>query len=282
MTAFRAPRAASLDLRLLRALPFATVCVLVSALGHALAGGGPVPLPTLLVGLVLVLLAGTALAGRERSLPAIASALAVGELGLHALFHLCAGASGMAGMSGMPGMSGMTGMAGMSGMPGMSGTGGGTPSALLQLAARLLCGPGPDGSLALPPGTTASQIVSQAGIDPHLYLASISTAPAAHGVGAFCAMLGLSPLMVLGHLLAALVAGWWLRGGEAAVWRLLGLALAPLGQLLRMALALLAGLTTTGALRPVRRWSADAWRLPAHALLRHQLVRRGPPRALLA
>ncbi|MEY9938072.1 hypothetical protein [Streptacidiphilus sp. MAP5-3] len=269
MTAFRAPRAASLDLRLLRALPFATVCVLVSALGHALGGGGSVPLPTLLVGLVLVLLASTALAGRERGLPAIASALAVGELGLHALFHLCAGASGMSGMTGM------------AGMPGMSGAGGGTPSALLQLAARLLCGPGPDGTLALPPGTTASQIVSQAGFDPHLYLASLPTAPAAHGVGAVCAMLGLTPLMVLGHLLAALVAGWWLRGGEAAVWRLLGLALAPLGQLLRLALALLAGLTTIGV-PPARRWAVDDWRLPAHALLRHQLVRRGPPRALLA
>ncbi|MEZ0064256.1 hypothetical protein ABIA32_000234 [Streptacidiphilus sp. MAP12-20] len=277
MTAPSATGAASLDLRLLRALPFATVCVLVSALGHALAGGGTVPLPTLLIGLVVVLLAATALAGRERGLPAIAAGLAVGELGLHALFHLCRSSMGAMAAS----MSGS-----MPGMAGMSGAGGASASVdpLAQLAAKLLCGPSQAGGLYLPPGTTAGEIVSRAGLDPHLYLASLPsslTTLSAHG--GVWALLGLSPMMLLGHLLAALVAGWWLRRGEAALFRLLALAFAPLGKLgllFRLLLALVA--LPGGGVRPAPGWTAEAWRLPGRALLRHQLVRRGPPRALLA
>ncbi|WP_037601749.1 hypothetical protein [Streptacidiphilus rugosus] len=268
MTAPSAARAASLDLRLLRALPFATVCVLVSALGHTLGGGGTVPLPTLLIGLVLVLVAATALAGRERGLPAIAAGLAVGELALHALFHL--GRSGMDAMSAsMPGMSGMSGMGGASA----------AADPLTQLAAKLICGPAGAGDLYLPPGTTAAQIVSRAGIDPHLYLASLpSSLTVSHG-GAW-AVLGLSPLMLLGHLLAALVAGWWLRRGEQALFRLLALAFAPLRTLFRLLLALVALPGDASGSAPRRR--AQDWRLPGRALLRHQLVRRGPPRALPA
>jgi hypothetical protein len=270
MTFASAPRVANLDLRLLRALPFATVCVLVSALGHALAGGGPVPLSTLLVGLLLVLLTATALAGRERRLPAIAGGLALGEFGLHVLFHLAQGGS--------PAMAGMSAMPGMRGMGAASATG---PDPLTQLAARLICGPGPADGLVLPPGTTARQIVSQAGLDPHRYLASL---PAAHagatGTGGAWALLGLTPLMLVGHLLAALVAAWWLRRGEAALFQLLGLTLEPLRQLLRL-LGSLGGLPVP-AVRPVPRWAAESWRLPSRTRLRHQLVRRGPPRLLLA
>ena len=248
--------ATSWDLRVLRALPFATVCVLVSAVGHACAGGGPVPLPTLLVGLLLVTLPAAALAGRERGLPAIASGLAVGELGLHALFHLTAHAGGAGAMAGMPAM------------------GDGTSDPIARLAASLLCGP-------LPQGKTAWQIVADAGLDPHLYLASLP----AHTATTPWTLLALTPAMLVGHLLAALVAGWWLRRGEAALFRLLALAVEPLRALVRQLVGLLAtvlaGAVDTTGPRFARR--ADSpWRLPGILHLRHHLVRRGPPYALPA
>ncbi|WP_042383158.1 hypothetical protein [Streptacidiphilus melanogenes] len=245
--------ATSLDLRVLRALPFATVCVLVSALGHVWAGGGPVPLPTLLVGLVLVALPAAALAGRERGLPAIASGLVVGELGLHTLFHLTAREGG-----------------GMAGMPSMAG--GSDPIA--RLAASLLCGP-------LPQGKTAWQIVADAGLDPHLYAA----APTAAGATTPWTLLGLTPAMLVGHLLAALVAGWWLRRGEAALFRLLALAVEPLRALVRQLVGLLTTVLASAAHAAGLRFAHHAdepWRLPGSLHLRHQLVRRGPPRALPA
>ncbi|RAG86521.1 hypothetical protein DN069_06060 [Streptacidiphilus pinicola] len=248
--------ATSWDLRVLRALPFATVCVLVSALGHACAGGGPVPLPTLLVGLLLVTLPAAALAGRERGLGAIAGGLAVGELGLHVLFHLSAHQAGGS----------------MAGMPGMAA---GSSDPIARLAASLLCGP-------LPADKTAWQIVSDAGLDPHLYLASAPAHPA--GSTGLWMVLGLTPVMLAGHLLAALVAGWWLRRGEAAVFRLLTLAVAPLCTLVRRLVGLLAIVVATASepTGPRRARRADEpWRLPGALHLRHQLVRRGPPRALL-
>jgi hypothetical protein len=248
--------ATSWDLRVLRALPFAMVCVLVSAVGHACAGGGPVPLPTLLAGLLLVTLPAAALAGRERGLLAIATGLAVGELGLHALFHLTAHVGGTGAMAGMPAMAGST------------------SDPIARLAASLLCGP-------LPQGKTAWQIVADAGLDPHLYLASLP----AHTATTPWTLLGLRPEMLVGHLLAALVAGWWLRRGEAALFRLLALAVVPLRALVRHLVGLLAtvlaGPVDTAGPRVARR--ADSpWRLPGSLHLRHHLVRRGPPYALPA
>ncbi|WP_370149682.1 hypothetical protein [Streptacidiphilus sp. EB129] len=287
-------RAAALDLRVLRALPFATVCVVVSALGHCLGGGGSLPPLALLTGWLAVWALATALAGRERSLPAIAAGLAVGQLGLHLLFHLLAGSgmgamAGMTGGTGTAGAGGAAGMGAMAGMPGMAaGTGG---SALDQLAERLLCGPDGSPALPLPPGTSAAQIVSRAGIDPHLVLSTAPHLP----FWTHASLLGLTPLMLLCHLVAAVVAGWWLRRGEAAVWRLLRLTAqltetlaetwtAPLRTLLALAAALLRGLL--GALLPpgtIRRTGlADAPRRPRATPLRHQVTRRGPPAVLTA
>lgn len=248
--------ATSLDLRVMRALPFATVCVLVSALGHECAGGGPVGVPTLLVGLLLVALPAAALAGRERGLAAIAGGLAAGELGLHTLFHVTANSGGGA----------------MAGMPAMADHG---ADPITRLAASLLCGP-------LPAGKTAWQIVSDAGLDPHHYLASAPVhAPTSTSLWT---LLGLTPVMLVGHLLAALVAGWWLRCGEAALFRLLALAVEPLCALVRQLVGLLtaalaAATAEDAAPRPARR-ADEPWRLPGALHLRHQLVRRGPPRAL--
>ena len=266
--------AVALDLRALRALPFATVCVVVSGLGHSFGGGGTVPLSALLVGGLVVWIAATLLAGRERSLREIAAGLAVGQLGLHLYFHFCLGS-----------MAGMAGMAGMPGMSGSSGPGG----ALTALALRLICGPG--AGAALPPGTTAGEIVSRAGLDPRLTLTALPQA----GFWTHTAFLGLTPLMLLGHLAAAVVAGWWLRRGEAAGWRLARVTVqlaetlarthsAPLRTLLALAGALLRGLLGTRTDRTPAGTAGDAapWRLPRTALLRHQVVRRGPPALLPA
>jgi hypothetical protein len=83
--------------------------------------------------------------------------------------------------------------------------------------------------------------------------------------------------MLAAHVVAALVAAWWLRRGEAAVWslaRTLGLALiAPL--------VLLVSALVAAAWTPPRRAAALVTRTPARVgpgrLLRFDVARRGPP-----
>ncbi|GAA3056248.1 hypothetical protein GCM10020229_80030 [Kitasatospora albolonga] len=249
----RAPQAAPVaawDLRLARAVPFALVCTVIAAAGHTLVGSGEVALPALVLGFVLVCAVAAALGGRERSLGSIAGALGAGQLGLHLLFHsACGGFAGVA----------MTGMAGMH-------HGGLT---LPQVAGRLVCN-----ETGLPLAGDPAQLVRAAGLDPTAY--PLTTAAPDQG------FLGMTVPMLLGHLAAAVVAGWWLRRGEAALWRLLRLTAraaqecaAPLRTVLALVLALLLGpLPAPRALRAPR---AGDWRLPAAVSLRHSLLRRGPP-----
>ncbi|MFG2819461.1 hypothetical protein ACGFX4_08555 [Kitasatospora sp. NPDC048365] len=249
---------AAWDLRVLRAVPFALVCTLIAAVGHALVGGGEVAPRALVTGFLAVGVLAALLGGRERGLPVIAAALGLGQLGLHCLFH---------GLSG-----GMTSGAAMTGMH--------HPDALTQAAGRLLCddrvGNGPT---PVPPGTTAEQVVSAAGLDPQAFTA---TAAGTHASG----LLGMTPGMLLGHLAAALVAGWWLRRGEAALWRLVRLTAhtarqvaGPLRTVLALAAALLLGPLAEGRTPARRRTRAEDWRLPAAAALLCSPVRRGPPAA---
>ncbi|MFF2950957.1 hypothetical protein ACFVVU_06345 [Kitasatospora sp. NPDC057965] len=258
--------AAAWDLRLARAVPFALVCTLIAAAGHALAGGGDVALPALATGFAATLVLATAFGGRERSLGAIAGALAAGQFGLHCLFHSFAGhaASGAAG-------------------PHHGGPPGSGPLTLPQVAGRLVCNEGRPGTLAgLPGSPTAEQLVAGAGLDPHAY----ATVPWWQG-----GVLGMTPTMLAAHLAAALVAGWWLRRGEAALWRLVRIAAsaahartaAPLRTACALAAVLLRGLFGLPAgpvRRSTRRGGDDP--LPAGAVLRHSVVRRGPPLGALA
>ncbi|WP_406428982.1 hypothetical protein [Streptomyces sp. NBC_00147] len=75
------------------------------------------------------------------------------------------------------------------------------------------------------------------------------------------------------HLIAALIASWCLRRGEAALWALL-----------RRAAALVPGLAAWWCARPLPRCAspvgvyASRPRCVRHALLRHTVTRRGPPR----
>jgi hypothetical protein len=82
--------------------------------------------------------------------------------------------------------------------------------------------------------------------------------------------------MWLAHLAAALVAAWWLRRGEAAVWslaRTLGLALVM--PLVLLVAGLVAWVPTRRAVGvPV---AGAPERLGVGRFLRFELARRGPP-----
>ncbi|MEV6973470.1 hypothetical protein [Kitasatospora sp. NPDC093806] len=250
--------AAAWDLRLARALPFALVCTLIAAAGHAVAGGGNVALPALGAGFAAVLLLAVALGGRERSLGAIAGALGAGQFGLHLLFHSFGGHAAAGAHHGGPLGSG--------------------PLTLPQVAGRLICNEARPGTLiGLSGNPTAEQLVAGAGLDPQAYPA----APWWQGD-----VLGMTPAMFAGHLAAALLAGWWLRRGEAALWRLVRIAVsaaeshwaAPLRTACALAAVLLRGLFGVSG-GPVRRAGGRGGDdpLPAGAALRHSVVRRGPP-----
>ncbi|MFF3263768.1 hypothetical protein ACFYWO_31910 [Streptomyces sp. NPDC002932] len=258
---------AGAGLRLLRAAVFAAVCVALSAAGHAMAACAAVPGWTLLAGFLGILAVAVALAGRERSLPSIAAALAAGQIALHTLFGV--------------------------------GTHAATPQpaagddSLIRFAASLVCGAGPDRLNA----SDAHRIVTTAGIDPASVTAQahqhMAAAPS-DGMAGAAGLAGMFPNlpMLLGHLLAALATGWLLRRGEIALFRLArlsahgaqqvaaGARLRALRAALVLVSALRAGLPDGPATGPrTLRTAVDA---PAPATgdpLQHMVIRRGPPPA---
>ncbi|WOX23338.1 hypothetical protein [Streptomyces solicathayae] len=260
--------------RFLRAAVFTAVCVVLSALGHALAACEGIALWTIAAGLVGVFVLILPFAGRERSLPAVVGALAVGQLSLHTLFGV-----------------GQI-------LQQRLAVGPEADAALIRVAARLVCGAG--AAAALTPAD-AARIVTAAGIDPARVTAGGVAAPVHHGSGAtggagaqFGAELVPNLPMLLGHLLAALATGWLLRRGDLALGRLVrlsaegatGLAEAAFVRALRAALTLvrsllagLPGLPATGPRRPART-AGDSSPPPAAEALQHSVIRRGPPAGL--
>ena len=269
----------------MRAAVFTAVCVTLSAAGHSLTGGHSMPLWSLGLGFLLVFAVAAPLAGRERTLPGIAALLAAGQIVLHTLFAC--------------------------GRPNVP-----TPAPhraeLRELAASLLCGEQAGARLT---DARARQVVEDAGLAHRI--------PAGHGAGhgpghgghgahaahtahsAHDAAAG-SPLeclrsaadaalslldgpMLLGHVLAALVLGWFLHRGEAALWRLVRLSArsastavhhvrAAFGAALAYVRALLRGLLPVWPPRgAVRRTREDG--TARSVLLQHSVSRRGPPRA---
>ncbi|WP_329133991.1 hypothetical protein OG552_17560 [Streptomyces sp. NBC_01476] len=280
---------AGAGMRLLRAAVFTAVCVVLAAAGHSIASGRTVPGWSLVLGWLAVFAVVAPLAGRERSLPGIAALLAAGQIVLHTVFsagQMCAGAASA-----------------MATGPGSSDRG------LMAVAARLVCD---NAGLRLTP-SSARQVVLDAGLDPatvgaHLHMPGMDMtgAQAAHlagasgipGAGPFttaASMASMSSMcslpMLLGHLLAAVVAGWLLRRGEAALWQLIRLsvrgaatlsALSPAA--LRRAYALLSALAA-GVPYARRRTRRAAWEAGARhrtVWLRHCVARRGPPAVVLA
>ncbi|MFI5984177.1 hypothetical protein ACIBEA_25230 [Streptomyces sp. NPDC051555] len=263
MTAPHTMRAGA-GLRILRAAVFTAVCVVLSAVGHALASCATVPWWTLCAGFLAVFTVASLLAGRRRTLPGLAAALAVGQLGLHTLFGLGQHGAATAGASAQAA----------------------SDTSLAALAARLVCG---GNSVPLSP-SDARQVLESAGLNPaalavpahdaHAHMAQAVTAPST----------GLLSLpMLLGHLVAALVAGWLLSRGDAALFRLVELSrlAAPAAPIraLRTALALVrilgAGLPGTPGRTPRSpRSTPDRAVAPGRTALHHTVIRRGPPAAL--
>jgi len=264
----------------MRAAVFTAVCVVLSAAGHAFAAGTPVPAWTLVAGFLGVLAVAAALAGRERSLPSIAGALAGGQVALHVLFAYGSHGSAQAVAASAPRGSG--------------------ENPLIRFAAGLVCGGGPGQIDA----ADAHRIVTTAGIDPstlsqghgHLASAGAATAAAPDGgpglASAYASVTALLPAlpMFLAHLLAALAAGWLLRRGEAALFRLARLSAHGAQELaagarlrsLRAALALVralrAGAREQLVCGPRALRTADDDPVPATGdPLQHLVVRRGPP-----
>ncbi|MEU1294307.1 hypothetical protein ABZ439_17970 [Streptomyces sp. NPDC005840] len=264
------------DLRILRAAVFAAVCVVLAAAGHTLAACATVPPWTLLAGFLGVFLVTVPLAGHARSLPAVAALLAVGQTSLHVLFGLGQHTAGSGAMAGMPGMA-----APSAGSPAADTT-------LVSQAARLVCG----GAAAPLSPAQARRILTDARLDPDAFTAGHHTADALSPTTSGAAALLPSLPMLLGHVLAAIAAGWLLRRGDLALLRIVALsavsahavAEAALVRSLRAALtlvrALCAGLVAppgTGPRPP--RADTDAPRAPRTAALQHTVVRRGPPAA---
>jgi len=235
---------AGADMRLLRAAVFTAVCVVLSAAGHMGASGHGVPLWTLAVAWLAVFAVVAPLAGRERSLPGIAVGLGLGQVALHLLFSFgdsCAERSATRPADG-----------------------------IAAIAGRLVCH---GGAARLTP-ESAERIVRGAGIDP-AHAATAATMPMGGTVKAAMAPCSLS--MVLGHAAAALIAGWLLRRGEAALWRLVELSAGVLRYAFAFVRVLVPALLEEpgGALR--RRRFVTALGRPKTVWLRHSLARRGPP-----
>jgi hypothetical protein len=84
------------------------------------------------------------------------------------------------------------------------------------------------------------------------------------------------------HIVAALVAAWWLRRGEAAVWSLAGtLGLALITPLVLLVAALVPW-TPPGADAAGSAAATAAARIGPGRLLRFDLARRGPPAGVAA
>lgn len=87
-----------------------------------------------------------------------------------------------------------------------------------------------------------------------------------HGQG-----LGESLGMLIAHLTATLITGWWLARGEAALWALLQAAGERLGALFCLLLPAALPLAPPATAFP------PVMVIPAARLLRHTVSRRGPP-----
>lgn len=256
-------------LRVLRAAVFAAVCVVLAAAGHEVASCATIPLWTLGAGFLCVFAVTAPLAGRERSLPGIAAVLAAGQTVLHTLF-------GLGQHSGTMPMAGAMRMA--------SHSASGSDATLVARAAHLLCG----ATAATISPAQAQKILSDARLGTGADLAvmhhpadAMSTAP-----GSWWSLLPSVP-MLLGHVLAAVAAGWVLRHGDMALLRITrlsaqGVAEGALVRSLRSAFALvrallagLPGAPGTGPRAPHLAFLIPS--APRTAPLQHTVIRRGPP-----
>ncbi|MGW1890383.1 hypothetical protein ACWCP6_08935 [Streptomyces sp. NPDC002004] len=255
---------AGLGLRLLRAAVFTAVCVVLSAAGHGLASCSTVPLWAVGAGFLAVFAVVAPLAGRTRSLPGIAVVLAVGQVTLHTLFGL--------------GQHGTTMVQS-------------ADASLVERAARLVCG----ASAAPLTPAHAQRILADAGLGGPGGMAHMTGPMHAGEMGTGTGMGVAVPLlpsvpMLLGHVLAGVVAGWLLRRGDLALLRLIqlsahhaeevagGALVRSLRGALRLVRALCAGLPGAPDAGPrTAHTPSDAAPKPRTSALQHTVIRRGPP-----
>ncbi|CAL9476469.1 hypothetical protein SUDANB58_02964 [Streptomyces sp. enrichment culture] len=252
------------DLRILRAVVFAAVCVVLSAAGHVPASCAAVPPWALGAGFLGAAAVAVPLAGRARSLPGIAALLAGGQIALHTLFGLGqqAAAAGRAASAG--------------------------DASLARQAARLVCG---TTAAALSPAE-ARRILTDARVAPDPGAGAHHPAGALSAADSPVSLLPSLP-MLLGHVLAALAAGWLLHRGDLALARLVdlsahsahlvaeGAAVRALRGALALVRALQAGLPGAPGNGPRPRADLPAPPRLRTAVLQHTVIRRGPPRAAL-
>ncbi|KOX22108.1 hypothetical protein [Nocardiopsis sp. NRRL B-16309] len=117
-------------MRAARAGVFTSVCLAVSAGGHAAASGHGVPLIGLVAGAGLVFLSAWAGSARERGLGAITAWMLWGQLALHLLYSVASSSTGHGGHDPGSVAAGAEAMAAASGSGGMLG---------LHLAAAAVC-----------------------------------------------------------------------------------------------------------------------------------------------
>ncbi|MFK0018023.1 hypothetical protein [Streptomyces sp. NPDC090798] len=223
--------------RTVRAAVFAVVCVLLAALGHVMMSGGTVPWWALGVSGAAIGGAGWCLAGRERGLPLIVSAVVGAQAVLHSVFSL-AQSSGSLGVWGAA-ASVFTGHD-MNSMP-----------------------TGPMSMSSVPPNSVSMDSTRMDAMDMG---AMDHMGHAADGTSSSLGMLA-------AHLLAALLCGLWLAHGERAVFRVLRALAGLLAAPLRLPLALPAPVSRP---RPRVRRDRSA-RAPRRLLLVHAITSRGPP-----
>lgn len=241
-------------LRYVRAAVFAAVCGLLSATGHAMMSGPALPGWASAAAVVAVFVCAGRAAGRERSLPAIAGGMLACQGGLHLFFSWAQGTA-------MPAQS--TGKA-------------------AAWADLLLCSySGSTGSTPLP-GPAMHQMVRRAGMDwssPPAHQDGAQMGLGGHTAHVMPAIHHMGLGMLAAHLLAGLACAWWLHRGERAVFALLAALAAAadrsLHRLLLLFVASVAMPVSTGRPRRFRRAVASG---PPHlAVVRHAVVRRGPP-----
>lgn len=194
----RAVMTAGWGVRTIRAAMFASVCVLLAALGHVLMSGQTVPWWTLAAGAVLTGGAGWCLAGRERGLPLVVSVVVAAQGGLHTAFEFA-----------------------------QSSTATATAHDMSSLASHA-------GSMDPMSVDAMSSVSSMGSVDSmsmgHMGMEHMDMG---HHMGG-TSSLG----MFAAHTLAALLCGLWLGHGERAAFRILRAVAGWLAAPLRLSLAL--------------------------------------------
>ncbi|MFJ8531840.1 hypothetical protein [Streptomyces sp. NPDC093591] len=231
--------------RTIRAAVFASVCVLLAALGHVLMSGATVPWWTLAAGVVLTGGAGWCLAGRERGLPLVVSVVVVAQGGLHAAFEFAQPAT-VAGHD----MGAMT-----------MGEGSTDPMSMDSMASMSMAHMGASHMSHTGMGHVG---VDHMGVDP-MGMGHMGMGHSMSGTSSFG--------MFAAHTLAALLCGLWLAHGERAAFRILRAVAGWLAAPLRLSLALPVP-PHRPRLRP-RRGRSD--RAPRLLPLVHTITSRGPP-----